>query len=94
MTVSDLVADLLAEQLVEELGLRPEARVGKPATLVGMRADAAQILAIDLSDESSAIGAVVDLAGGVVPVVDPAQGGDVASLAADADAKITAALNR
>ena len=66
VTVSDLVADLLAEQLVEELGLRPEARVGKPATLVGLRADAAQILAIDLSDESSAIGAVVDLAGGVV----------------------------
>ena len=63
VTVSDLVGDLLTEQLVEELGTRPEARVGKPATLVGLRPDSAHILAVDLSDQSSVIGAVLDLSG-------------------------------
>ena len=66
VTVSDLVAELLEEELVEDLGLRPEARVGKPATPAGLRAVPAQALAIDLSDDSSAISAVVDLAGGLV----------------------------
>jgi predicted NBD/HSP70 family sugar kinase len=66
VTVSDLVGDLLAEELVEELGLRPGSRVGKPATLVGLRADAAHILGIDLSDEMNAIGAVLDMRGTVL----------------------------
>jgi predicted NBD/HSP70 family sugar kinase len=66
VTVSDLVGELIAEELVEELGLRPEARVGKPATLVGLRPDTAQIVAVDLSDESNVIGAVLDLSGTVL----------------------------
>jgi predicted NBD/HSP70 family sugar kinase len=66
VTVSDLVGELLTEGLVEELGLRAEARVGKPATLVGLRPRAAQILCLDLSDEASMIGAVLDLAGTVL----------------------------
>ena len=66
VTVSDLVAQLLAEDLVEELGLREEARVGKPATLVGLRADAAHIVCLDLSDEDCMKGAVIDLAGTVL----------------------------
>ena len=66
VTVSDLVGELLAEGLVEELGLRTESRVGKPATLVGLRPGSAHILCLDLSDEASAIGAVLDLAGTVL----------------------------
>lgn len=66
VTVSDLVGDLLAEELVEELGLRVEARVGKPATLVGLRPDATHILAVDLSDEANATGAVLDMSGAVL----------------------------
>lgn len=70
VTVSDLVGDLMAEELVQELGFRPEARVGKPATLVGLRADAAQIVCLDLSDEANLRGAVLDLAGTVLHRVD------------------------
>ena len=66
VTVSDLIGDLLSEGLVEELGVRPEARVGKPATLVGLRPDAAHILALDLSDEANFVGAVFDLTGTVL----------------------------
>ncbi|RKS69373.1 putative NBD/HSP70 family sugar kinase [Motilibacter peucedani] len=66
VTVSDLVAELMAEDLVEELGLREEARVGKPATLVGLRADAAHIVCLDLSDEDCMKGAVLDLSGTVL----------------------------
>jgi predicted NBD/HSP70 family sugar kinase len=66
VTVSDLVAGLLAEELVEELGFRAESRVGKPATLVGLRSDAANILCLDLSDEACMIGAVSDLSGAML----------------------------
>ena len=66
VTVSDLVADLVAEELVEELGVRAEARVGKPARILGLRADAAHIVSLDLSDESAMLGAVLDLSGTVL----------------------------
>lgn len=66
VTVSDLVADLMAEGLVAELGLRTEAKVGKPATLVGLRTDAHQIVAVDLADDEVARGAVLDLSGTVL----------------------------
>ncbi len=51
VTVSDLVGELMAEGLVEELGAPVEARVGKPPTLVGLAADSSHIVAIDLSDD-------------------------------------------
>ncbi|MCL3860388.1 ROK family transcriptional regulator [Actinotalea sp. K2] len=66
VTVSDLVASLMAEGLVAELGVRPEGRVGKPATLVGLRTDSFQIVAVDLADDERMHGAVLDLAGLVV----------------------------
>lgn len=67
VTVSDLVAALLEEGLVEELGQqpRPDNKVGKPATLVGLRTDSFQIVGIDLLDVA-AHGAVLDLTGAVV----------------------------
>jgi predicted NBD/HSP70 family sugar kinase len=65
VTVSDLVAELLAEDLVTELGARPGTRVGKPATLVGLRHDACQVVAVDLSEPDRFHGAVTDLAGAI-----------------------------
>ncbi|WP_402464417.1 ROK family transcriptional regulator [Isoptericola aurantiacus] len=66
VTVSDLVGVLLAEGLVEELGTQPGRRVGKPAILVGMRTDAYQIVALDLSDDAVLRGAVLTLTGEAV----------------------------
>lgn len=66
VTVSDLVAGLIAEGLVEELGIRIDGRVGKPATLVGMRTAGFQIVVVDLADGASMRGAVLSLTGDVV----------------------------
>ncbi|MEU2199704.1 ROK family transcriptional regulator [Isoptericola sp. NPDC019482] len=66
VTISDLVNVLLSEGLVEELGVQPGRRVGKPAILVGMRTDAYQIVAVDLSDDAVMRGAVMTLTGEAV----------------------------
>ncbi len=66
VTVSDLVGEMLAEGLVEELGAPVEARVGKPPTLVGMAVDSSHIVTIDLSSVDTMLGAVMNLAGAVV----------------------------
>lgn len=66
VTASDLVAELIESGLVEELGTRPEQGVGKPATLVGIVADARFVLSLDLSDDEQFRGALVDLSGKVV----------------------------
>nr|WP_246280927.1 ROK family transcriptional regulator [Cellulomonas humilata] len=66
VTVSGMVAALIAEGLVEELGVRVEGKVGKPATLVGMRTEAFQIVAVDLTDDTHLLGAVLTLVGAVV----------------------------
>lgn len=66
VTVSDLVASLVADGLVAELGTRTEGKVGKPATLVGLRTEAFQIVSVDLADAELMHGAILDLAGVVV----------------------------
>lgn len=63
VTVSDLVAELIADGLLEELGQREESRPGKPATLLDLRRDAFVILGLDLSEHSGFSGAVLDLDG-------------------------------
>src|SRR5690625_1848732 len=65
VTVSALVADLIADGLLAELGPAQAGRVGKPATLVGMRLDVYDGIAVDLSDDTLPRGAVVDLSGRV-----------------------------
>src|SRR5262249_15040406 len=65
VTVSDLVGTLLRDGLVAEFGPPAESRVGKPPTLVGIVADAAHILALDLSPDDRMIGTVQDLFGAV-----------------------------
>jgi predicted NBD/HSP70 family sugar kinase len=65
VTASDLVGELLEEGLVEELGTRPDKGVGKPATLLGIVADARFVLSLDLSDDEQFRAALVDLSGKV-----------------------------
>jgi predicted NBD/HSP70 family sugar kinase len=66
VTVSDLVAGLIAEGLVVELGQREDARPGKPATLIDVDRAAFHIVGVDLSEHQRFLGAVVDLDGGIV----------------------------
>ena len=63
VTVSDLVAELLNEGLVIELGQRESARPGKPAVLLDINRTAHQIIGVDLSDHDRFRGAVMDLDG-------------------------------
>ena len=49
VTVSDLVAELMADGLVIETGQREIARPGKPATMLDLNREAFQIIGIDLS---------------------------------------------
>jgi predicted NBD/HSP70 family sugar kinase len=65
VTVSDLVGELIDEGLVEELGVPTGSRVGKPPILVGLAADSAHIVALDLSVDDTMTGAVINLAGEV-----------------------------
>jgi predicted NBD/HSP70 family sugar kinase len=66
VTVSGLVGELLATELLEEVGARPEARVGKPATLVRLRAETTTTAALDLSDDQQLRAALVDVGGHVL----------------------------
>src|SRR6478609_7206811 len=66
VTVSDLVAELLAEGLVIELGQRESARPGKPAVLLDIDRAAHQIIGVDLSDHDRFHGAVMDLDGRIL----------------------------
>jgi len=84
VTVSDLVASLMSEGLVAEMGVRTEGRVGKPATLVGIRPDAFEIVAVDLTDDESMHGAVLDVSGAVVHRRSTALGGRTGDEAVDA----------
>jgi len=70
VTVSDLVAELIAEDLVVEIGLSRDARPGKPATLIDIARGSHQIIGVDLSDHATIRGAVLDLGGEVVARVD------------------------
>lgn len=67
VTVGDLVADLIGEQLAHELGTRVDPpRPGKPATLVDLDRDAHRIIGIDLSDTAVFRGALIDLDGTIL----------------------------
>ncbi|QAY74917.1 ROK family transcriptional regulator [Agromyces protaetiae] len=66
VTVSDLVAELIGEGLVIELGQREDARPGKPATLIDVDRAAYQILGLDLSEHDLLRGAVIGLDGAIV----------------------------
>ena len=71
VTVSDLVAELMEDGLVVELGRREVAASegahrGKPAILLDIDRAAFQIIGVDLSDYAVFRGAVLDLGGAVL----------------------------
>lgn len=66
VTVSDVITDLLADGLVDEIGPRAETRVGKPATLIALNPDAAHLVALDLSDDVAVTGVLLALDGEVL----------------------------
>jgi predicted NBD/HSP70 family sugar kinase len=92
VTVSDLVGSLMAEGLVSELGVRPEGKVGKPGTLVGLRADAHRVVAVDLADDETMHGAVLSLSGEVLERRTAAVGGRTGQAAFEALADLCRGL--
>lgn len=67
VTVSDLVATLIEERLIVEVGTRTsETRPGKPATLLSINPDAYHLIGLDLSDHTCFRGAVLDVFGRVL----------------------------
>ncbi|WP_396450398.1 ROK family transcriptional regulator [Leucobacter aridicollis] len=63
VTISGLVAELIGEGLIEELGQQESHRPGKPAILVDLARSSHAVVALDLSDDKLLRGAVIDLAG-------------------------------
>ena len=87
VTVSDLVAELIAEDLIIEIGKREDSRPGKPATLLDINRDGWQIVGLDLSEYSVFRGAVLNLDGQILERVEAPLAG---STGADATAKVIA----
>ncbi|MBX6390807.1 MAG: ROK family transcriptional regulator [Frankia sp.] len=99
VTVSDLVAELIDEGMVEELGAPPTSRrVGKPPTLVGLVADARHVVAIDLSGDDVVVGAVFNLLGELLTretrPLGGRRGGEAADLVRAFAADLTARAER
>lgn len=75
VTVSDLVAEMLAEGLVVETRQRTSTGPGKPAVELDIARDRWQVVAVDLSDAEKFEGAVLDLDGGVIARISVPRGG-------------------
>ncbi|WP_083397298.1 ROK family transcriptional regulator [Plantibacter sp. MMLR14_011] len=87
VSISDLVASLIADNLIVEVGLRETSRPGKPATLIDINRDEFQIVGLDLSDTEVFRGAVLTLDGEVVTMLEVPLDG---AMGADAIAKAVA----
>lgn len=66
VTISGLVAELISEGLLHEIGQQESQRPGKPAILIDLARDAHAVIALDLSDHRRLHGAVLSLAGRVL----------------------------
>ena len=66
VTISDLVAELIADGFVAEKGVRESTGPGKPAILVDLDRDGHRIVGLDLSGSDTFIGAVLTLDGDIV----------------------------
>lgn len=87
VTISGLVAELLTDGLVRELGHQESQRPGKPATLVDLARNDHAVIALDLSDHRRFHGAVMTIAGEVLAraeaINDGAVGDEACSLTVD-----------
>jgi predicted NBD/HSP70 family sugar kinase/biotin operon repressor len=90
VTVSDLVAELMVDGLIVELGQREGTRPGKPATLLDLNRDAFQIIGIDLSAFAIFRGALLDLDGTIIQAEQVPLAG---STGAHATAKVIALID-
>ncbi|QIK63912.1 ROK family transcriptional regulator [Leucobacter viscericola] len=77
VTISGLVAELIDEGLLRELGHQESQRPGKPATLVDLARDSHAVLALDLSDHRRLRGAVMTIAGEVLARAEATNDGAV-----------------
>src|SRR5690554_3446554 len=84
VTISDLVADLIEEDLVIELGIRPDSRPGKPATLLDINRKGFTIVGLDLSNNAVFRGVVTDLDGTVLERGEVEVDGTMGQAAVDA----------
>jgi predicted NBD/HSP70 family sugar kinase len=66
VTISDLVAELIADGFVAEMGIREASGPGKPAILVDLDRTGHRIVGFDLSGSDMLIGAVLTLDGEIV----------------------------
>lgn len=66
VTISDLVAELIADGFVAEIGTREASGPGKPAMLVDLDHAGHRIVGMDLSGSDTIIGAVLALDGSIV----------------------------
>lgn len=91
VTISDLVAELMTEGLVIELGQRESVRPGKPAVLLDINRAAYQMIGLDLSDHAMFRGAVLDLDGAILSRAEVPLAG---STGEDAVAKVAGLVQR
>lgn len=80
VTMSDLVAELIADGYVAERGMREVTGPGKPAILVDLDREGHRIIGLDLSGTDTFLGAVLTLDGEIVArheVAVPAASGDL-----------------
>ncbi|WP_417554469.1 ROK family transcriptional regulator [Microbacterium sp.] len=66
VTISDLVAESIADGVIHELGVRDLAGPGKPPIVIDIDREGHQIIGIDLSGASRFEGSVLDLGGRVL----------------------------
>ena len=84
VTISDLVGDLIEENLVLELGTRAGSRPGKPATVLDINRAGFSIVGLDLSHNAAFRGVVTDLDGTVLERGEIAVAGVTGQAALDA----------
>ncbi|BDZ39067.1 hypothetical protein GCM10025863_16810 [Microbacterium suwonense] len=66
VTISDLVAESIADGIIHDIGVRHASGPGKPAIVIDIDREGHQIIGIDLSGTSKFEGAVLDLGGRVI----------------------------
>jgi predicted NBD/HSP70 family sugar kinase len=92
VSVSQVVAELIAAGLVVERGQAETRGVGKPATLLAVNDSGRAFAAIDLSGADTVAGAVFDLRGNITERMSMRLGGAVDTAAAELVCEFAAAL--